>query len=271
MVEYMLCFFCRQFTLPFSISIQAAESVIILFTLSDRIGESLSRHLIALKVLVIGRDLIDQLAVDDLHDTVCGRLYDLMVTGGEDDHARELLHSVVQGCNGLHVQMVRRLIEHQHVRAGDHHLGEHAAHLLTTGENLYLLYAVFTGKQHSSEESADICDILFRGVLGQPVYDRIIIVELCAVILREVRLSRCETPFVASGIRLHLTGEDLEECGLRKLVRSYKGNLVLSSQGKGNIVENLYAVDGLCKSLNGENLVSDLTGRTADDTLVISA
>ena len=271
MVEYMLCFFCRQFTLPFSISIQAAESVIILFTLSDRIGESLSRHLIALKVLVIGRDLIDQLAVDDLHDTVCGRLYDLMVTGGEDDHARELLHSVVQGCNGLHVQMVRRLIEHQHVRAGDHHLGEHAAHLLTTGENLYLLYAVFTGKQHSSEESADICDILFRGVLGQPVYDRIIIVELCAVILREVRLSRCETPFVASGIRLHLTGEDLEECGLRKLVRSYKGNLVLSSQGKGNIVENLYAVDGLCKSLNGENLVSDLTGRTEVDIRVFSA
>ena len=94
---------CRQFTLPFSISIQAAESVIILFTLSDRICESLSRHLIALKVLVIGRDLIDQLAVDDLHDTVCGRLYDLMVTGGEDDHARELLHSVVQGCDGLHV------------------------------------------------------------------------------------------------------------------------------------------------------------------------
>ena len=81
MVEYMLCFFCRQFTLPFSISIQAAESVIILFTLSDRICESLSRHLIALKVLVIGRDLIDQLAVDDLHDTVGSGLYDLVVTG----------------------------------------------------------------------------------------------------------------------------------------------------------------------------------------------
>ena len=90
MVEYMLCFFCRQFTLPFSISIQAAaESVIILFTLSDRIGESLSRHLIALKVLVVGSDLIDQLAVYDLHDAVCGGLYDLMVTGREDQNTRE--------------------------------------------------------------------------------------------------------------------------------------------------------------------------------------
>ena len=129
--------------------------------------------------------------------------------------------------------MVRRLIQTSDTFAPEIIIfGEHAAHLLTTGENLYLLYAVFTGKQHSSEESADICDILFRGVLGQPVYDRIIIIELCAVILREVRLSRCETPFVASGIRLHLTGEDLEECGLRKLVRSYKGNLVLSSTGK---------------------------------------
>ena len=167
--------------------------------------------------------------------------------------------------------MVSRLIEHQHVRAGDHHLGEHAAHFLTTGENLYLLHAVFTGKQHSSEESADICDILFRGVLGQPVYDRIIIVELCGVILREVGLSRCETPFVASGIRLHLTGENLEECGLCKLVRAYKGNLVFSSQGKGDIVENLYTVDGLCKSLNGENFVSDLTGRAEVDIRVFTA
>ena len=59
----------------------AAESVIILFTLSDRICESLSRHLIALKVLVVGCDLIDQLAVDDLHDTVGSGLYDLVVTG----------------------------------------------------------------------------------------------------------------------------------------------------------------------------------------------
>ena len=186
-----------------------------------------------------------------------------MVTGREDQHARELDKTIVQRSDGLHVEMVSRLIEHQHVRAGDHHLGEHAAHLLTTGENLYLLYAIFTGKQHSSEESADICDILFRGVLGQPVYDRIIIVELC--------LSRCETPFVASGIRLHLAGENLEECGLRKLVRAYKGNLVLSSQGKGDIVENLYTVDGLCKSLNGENFVSDLTGRAEVDIRVFSA
>ena len=194
-----------------------------------------------------------------------------MVTGGEDDHTRELLHSVVQRSDGLHVEMVSRLIEHQHVRAGDHHLGEHTAHFLTTGENFYLLHTVFTGKQHSSEESADISNILFRGILGQPVYDRIIVVELGAVVLREVRLSRCETPFVASGIRLHLAGEDLEECGLRKLIRAYKGNLVLSSQGKGDIVENLYTVDGLCKSLNGENFVSDLTGRTEVDIRVFSA
>ena len=54
---------------------------------------------------------------------------------------------------------VSRLIKHQYVRAGDHHLGEHAAHLLTTGENFYLFYAVFTGKQHSSENPRTVCDI----------------------------------------------------------------------------------------------------------------
>ena len=194
-----------------------------------------------------------------------------MVTGGEDDHTRELLHSVVQRSDGLHVEMVSRLIEHQHVRAGDHHLGEHTAHFLTTGENFYLLHTVFTGKQHSSEESADISNILFRGILGQPVYDRIIVVELGAVVLREVRLSRCETPFVASGIRLHLACKDLEECCLRDLVRAYKCNFIFSSECKGDVVENLYTVDRLCKSFNRKHFITDLTRRAEVDIRVFSA
>ena len=58
-----------------------------------------SCHLIALQVLVVGGDLIDHSAVrQQLDDTVGGSLYNLVVTGGEQQHARELDETVVQGC-----------------------------------------------------------------------------------------------------------------------------------------------------------------------------
>ena len=118
------------------------------------------RHLIAGQVLVISRDLIDQVAVHQLHDAVRGRLNDLMVTGGEQHNAGKLDHTVVQSGDTLHIQMVRRLIEDQHIRAGDHHLGKHAADALTSGEYIDLLHAVITGEEHTAKETADIGDIL---------------------------------------------------------------------------------------------------------------
>ena len=69
--------------------------VIVLLALRQREGKSLSRHLVACQILVVGGDLIDQLAVDDFHDPVRRRLHHLMVTGGENDHAGELLHSII--------------------------------------------------------------------------------------------------------------------------------------------------------------------------------
>ena len=54
--------------------------LIILFCLNS-VGLSLSCHLIALKILVIGRDLVDKVSArHDLHDAVGGRLHDLMVS-----------------------------------------------------------------------------------------------------------------------------------------------------------------------------------------------
>ena len=78
-------------------------------------SESLSRHLVACQIFVVGGDLIHQLAIDDLHDPVGRGLYYLVVTGGEDHNAREFLHSVVESRDGLHIQMVRGLVKHQHV------------------------------------------------------------------------------------------------------------------------------------------------------------
>ena len=63
----------------------------------------------------------------DLHDTVGRGLNDLMVAGSEENHAREFDETVVQSGDGLHIQMVGRLVQNEYVGSGDHHLGEQAA------------------------------------------------------------------------------------------------------------------------------------------------
>ena len=111
-----------------------------------------------------------------------------MVTGGENHHARELNHTAVQSIDGLHVQVVRRLIQHQHIGPGYHHLGQHAAHLLASGKDLHLFHSVLAGEQHTTQETADIGYVLLRGILGQPLYDGVVVVKLGAVVLGEIGL-----------------------------------------------------------------------------------
>ena len=82
-------------------------------------------------------------------------------------------------------------------------------------------------------------------ILGQPVHDGIVVVELLRVVLREIGLAGGDAPFIGSLVRLHLSGQNLEQGGLCKLVAAYESNLVVVAQDEGNIVQNLYAVDGL--------------------------
>ena len=58
-----------------------AVLVVCFLALCQREGKSLTCHFIAFQILIVGSDLIDQLAVDDLHNTVSSGLYDLVVTG----------------------------------------------------------------------------------------------------------------------------------------------------------------------------------------------
>ena len=155
-----------------------------------------------------------------------------MVTGGEQQHAREFDQTVVQCSDGLHIQMVGRLVKNENVCTGNHHLGEQAAHFLSSGKDSDTFHAVLTGKKHSSEESANICDILFFGILGQPVCDSQVAVEFCGVVLREVSLCGGYAPFVVTGIRLFFSGQNLEQHGDRLLVASDESNFIFSSEGE---------------------------------------
>ena len=63
----------------------AAESILIsliigFFAVGHREYLTLSCHLIAGQILIVGGDLINQLSIHNLHNAVCRGLYDLMVT-----------------------------------------------------------------------------------------------------------------------------------------------------------------------------------------------
>ena len=131
-----------------------------------------------------------------------------MVTAGKQDHARELDQSIVQSRDRFHIQVVCRLIQDQHIGAGDHHLGKHAADALATGENAQLLHTVFPCKQHSSQESADIGGILDLRKSGQPFRNRQIRIKFLAVIPREVCPAGRNAPLKRAGIRFHLIHQD---------------------------------------------------------------
>ncbi len=140
--------------------------------------------------------------------------------------------------------MVGRLIEEEYIGAGDHHLGQHAADLFASGQNAYPFYTIIAAKKHTSQKSADIGDILFLGVLCQPFHNGVIIVKLCSVVLGEIGLRSGDTPFVGSGVGLHLAHENLKKRGLGKLIASDKCHLVVMVQGEGDIVQHLFAVNG---------------------------
>ncbi len=125
--------------------------------------------------------------------------------------------------------MIRGLVKHEHIGPGDHHLGEHAADLLASGQDAHFFHPVLACEKHPAQEAAYIGHVLDRGILGQPVHDDIVIVEFGAVVLGEIRLGGREPPFVAALVRLHLAGEDLEEHGLGLLVGADEGHFVLPS------------------------------------------
>ena len=237
-----------------------------------RVDGPLSGHGVALQVLVVGGDLIDHGAVGQkLDDAVRRGLHDLVVTGGEQKHARELDQSVVQGGDGLHVQVVRGLVEDQDVRAGNHQLGKHAAHLLASGKHLDLLHAVLAGEEHTAQEAAHVGGVLDLGILGQPVHDGVVVVEFPGVVLGEIGLAGGHAPLVGALVRLHLAGQDLEQGGLRELVAAHEGDLVVVSQDEGDVVQHLHAVDGLGDALYGQHLVADLAVRTEIDVRIFAA
>ena len=100
------------------------QLLILVFFLIGSIYCSLSSHLIALKIFIIGSYLINEASVrQNLYDSVSCCLHNLMIPAGEELYTRELNHTFIECGNRFHIQVVGRLIEYQAVGTGYHHLG----------------------------------------------------------------------------------------------------------------------------------------------------
>ena len=69
-----------------------------------RINLTLFRHFIACQVFVVSRNLVNHFSVrKDFHDAVGGSLHNLVVVGGEEQHAGEFNQAVVQSRDRFHI------------------------------------------------------------------------------------------------------------------------------------------------------------------------
>ena len=106
-------------------------------------------------VFVVAAELIDNAAVRlNLDDAVCDGLDEFVVVRREENAALKADQPLVDRGDGLKVQMVGRLVEHEHIRTEEHHPGKHAAHLFAAGEDLDRFVDLVAGEQHLAEEAA---------------------------------------------------------------------------------------------------------------------
>ena len=77
----------------------------------------------------------------------------VVIVSHEDERAVILLQRDVKGVDGFEVEVVRRLVEHQHVRLLQHELAEEKARRLASGKGFRRLGALIPQEQHLAEQS----------------------------------------------------------------------------------------------------------------------
>src|SRR5690606_31749889 len=116
-------------------------------------------------------------ALEDLHATVAEgpdarrqRAQERAVVAHEDDGAVVGIDRILQRLYRLDVEMVRRLVEEDEVRAGQHDHGEGEAGLLAAGEGAGAAVDLVAGEAEASEVALDLAAVPLRA----EVMDRLV-------------------------------------------------------------------------------------------------
>ena len=117
----------------------------------------------------------------------------------------EVDQTIVEGSDGLQVQVVGGLVQQQHIGAGQHHTGEHTAHLLAARQHLDRLERFIAGKEHTAQEAPEVALVVVGRILAEPLDEvEVTAIKELVVILGEIGLAGADTPLEAARSRLLL-------------------------------------------------------------------
>ena len=164
--------------------------------------------------------------------------------------------------------MVGRCIQDQAVCIRQHHPGNHATHLFTSGQYANLFQQFFTREQHTAEETFQEYFVSISGELAQPVDQVIIGIEIFGIIQRQI--GRCDrlAPLESTGFRLFFSVDNLEEGSHGTRVAADEYNLVVLFYVEVQIFEQNLTFDAFRQSFHFENLVARFAVRGKDNTRV---
>ena len=109
------------------------------------------------QIIVVCHSAVDELTIlGEVKDAVGNGLHQLVVVAGDHEVALHIGEAVIESGDGFQIQVVGGLVKEQEVGTGEHHAGEHAAHLFAAGENLHGLIHIFTAEEHAAKEAAKI-------------------------------------------------------------------------------------------------------------------
>src|SRR5690606_7319307 len=137
-------------------------------------------------VLLVRAVVIADPRTADLDDTGGELIDEPAVVRHEDQSTIVVPQSVDERLDRLEVEVVRRLVEHQHVRLLDLQPREHQPRGLTTRERAEGLLRRIAGEQHQAELTADVTAVLAGAEVPEPALRRRLdAIELLVVVLRE--------------------------------------------------------------------------------------
>ena len=110
----------------------------------------------------------------------------ILVVRHEQHRALILLERHVQRVDRFQVQMVRRLVEHEHVGLLEHDAAEQQPRRLAARERLGRLETFFAAEEHLAEQAVDFLPRRVRVEAVQPFHRRQSLLDGARRILREV-------------------------------------------------------------------------------------
>jgi photosystem II stability/assembly factor-like uncharacterized protein len=126
----------------------------------------------------------------------------VLIVGDQEYGAVELLERDVQGVDRLEVEVVRRLVEDEHVRLLEHHAAEEQPGGFAAGERVGGLVAFLAAEQHLPEQAVDVLPRRARIELVQPLDRRHAPGDGAGVALREVTHRDLVAPADLAGIEV---------------------------------------------------------------------